>query len=115
MPRVVGDVLATGRTAARSGVDAVRIYPAYLAAVEQLWQFHRRLENDSEHAFGRMRGSSLACALIAAACRRRVSLRAGAIIPELTAPVNDFAGVIDAASKQQLDALCASCRTRPAT
>ena len=36
--RTVGDVLAlSGNRAA--GVDAIRIYPAYLAAVEQLWQF----------------------------------------------------------------------------
>ena len=37
-PRVVGDVLAmAGHQPA--GVDAIRIYPAYLAAVEQLWHF----------------------------------------------------------------------------
>ena len=37
-PRVVGDVLAmAGQQPA--GVDAIRIYPAYLAAVEQLWRF----------------------------------------------------------------------------
>lgn len=37
-PRVVGDVLAmAGHQPA--GVDAIRIYPAYLAAVEQLWRF----------------------------------------------------------------------------
>ena len=37
-PRTVGDVLAmAGHEAA--GVDAIRIYPAYLAAVEQLWAF----------------------------------------------------------------------------
>jgi len=36
--RTVGDVLAmAGDNAA--GVDAIRIYPAYLAAVEQLWKF----------------------------------------------------------------------------
>lgn len=36
-PRVVGDVLAmAGHNA---GVDAIRLYPAYLAAVEQLWRF----------------------------------------------------------------------------
>jgi hypothetical protein len=36
--RVVGDMLAmAGHSSA--GVDAVRIYPAYLAAVEQLWRF----------------------------------------------------------------------------
>ena len=37
-PRVVGDVLAMAGHHA-SGVDAVRVYPAYLAAVEQLWHF----------------------------------------------------------------------------
>jgi hypothetical protein len=37
-PRLVGDVLAmAGHQPA--GVDAIRIYPAYLAAVEQLWRF----------------------------------------------------------------------------
>jgi hypothetical protein len=37
-PRVVGDVLAmAGQQAA--GVDAIRLYPAYLAAVQQLWHF----------------------------------------------------------------------------
>ena len=36
--RVVGDVLAmAGHQSA--GVDAIRVYPGYLAAVEQLWQF----------------------------------------------------------------------------
>ena len=36
--RVVGDVLAMAGHHA-SGVDAIRIYPSYLAAVEQLWRF----------------------------------------------------------------------------
>jgi hypothetical protein len=36
--RAVGDVLALAEHHA-SGVDAMRIYPAYLAAVEQLWHF----------------------------------------------------------------------------
>jgi hypothetical protein len=36
--RIVGDVLAmAGQNSA--GVDAIRIYPGYLAAVEQLWRF----------------------------------------------------------------------------
>ena len=35
--RVVGDVLAIAGH--QPGVDAIRIYPAYLAAVEQLWHF----------------------------------------------------------------------------
>jgi hypothetical protein len=37
--RVVGDVLALAREPEGSGVDAMRLYPAYLAAVEQLWRF----------------------------------------------------------------------------
>ena len=37
-PRVVGDVLAMAGQHP-SGVDAIRAYPAYLAAVEQLWHF----------------------------------------------------------------------------
>ena len=37
-PRVVGDVLAMAGNS-NAGVDAIRIYPAYLAAVEQLWRF----------------------------------------------------------------------------
>jgi hypothetical protein len=36
--RVVGDVLAMAGHDP-SSVDAIRIYPAYLAAVEQLWRF----------------------------------------------------------------------------
>ena len=38
-PRVVGDVLALGSGTASSGVDAARLFPAYLAAVEQLSLF----------------------------------------------------------------------------
>ena len=37
--RVVGDVLALSRNASASGVDAVKLYPEYLAAVESLWRF----------------------------------------------------------------------------
>jgi hypothetical protein len=37
--RVVGDVLALAKDQDRAGVDAMRIYPAYLAAVERLWHF----------------------------------------------------------------------------
>jgi hypothetical protein len=37
--RVVGDVLALSRSASASGVDAVKLYPEYLAAVESLWRF----------------------------------------------------------------------------
>jgi hypothetical protein len=43
--RTVGDVLAmAGHHAA--GVDAVRIYPGYLAAVEQLWLFIDRWKSE---------------------------------------------------------------------
>jgi len=38
-PRVVGDVLALANQQNGSGVDAMRLYPAYLEAVEQLWQY----------------------------------------------------------------------------
>jgi hypothetical protein len=38
-PRVVGDVLALARNSSASGVDAVKLYPDYLAAVESLWRF----------------------------------------------------------------------------
>ena len=38
-PRVVGDVLALARSSSASGVDAVKLYPEYLAAVESLWRF----------------------------------------------------------------------------
>jgi len=38
-PRVVGDVLAVARQQNAAGVDAMRLYPAYVAAVEQLWRF----------------------------------------------------------------------------
>lgn len=37
--RAVGDILAVAAQRGSSGVDAVRLYPAYLAAVEQLWRF----------------------------------------------------------------------------
>jgi hypothetical protein len=37
--RTVGDVLALASQRHESGADAVRLYPAYLAAVEQLWRF----------------------------------------------------------------------------
>ena len=37
--RVVGDVMALARNASASGVDAVKLYPEYLAAVEALWRF----------------------------------------------------------------------------
>jgi len=38
-PRVVGDVLALTAGASAAGVDPVRLFPAYLAAVEQLSHF----------------------------------------------------------------------------
>jgi hypothetical protein len=37
--RVVGDVLALSKNRDASGVDAAKIYPAYVAAVESLWRF----------------------------------------------------------------------------
>ncbi len=38
-PRVVGDVLALIASGASAGVDAVRLFPAYIGAVEQLAHF----------------------------------------------------------------------------
>ena len=38
-PRVVGDVLAIAGNRDGSGVDGAKLYPSYLAAVEQLWRF----------------------------------------------------------------------------
>lgn len=37
--RVVGDVLAIAAQQGGAGVDATRLYPGYLAAVDRLWQF----------------------------------------------------------------------------
>ena len=37
--RVVGDVLAIAKNPEGSGVDAMRIYSGYIAAVEKLWRF----------------------------------------------------------------------------
>lgn len=38
-PRVVGDVLALVKNTSATGVDAARLFPQYLAAVEALWKF----------------------------------------------------------------------------
>ena len=38
-PRVTGDLIALSAGGASSGVDAIRLFPAYLAAVEQLARF----------------------------------------------------------------------------
>src|SRR6185436_6777954 len=38
-PRVVGDVLAIARNPEGAGVDAMRVYGGYVAAVEKLWRF----------------------------------------------------------------------------
>lgn len=38
-PRIIGDVLALGTDHDGAGVDAAKLYPAYLAAVERLWRF----------------------------------------------------------------------------
>ena len=43
-PRVVGDVLALAADADTGAVDAVRLFPEYLAAVERLCAVRRRLE-----------------------------------------------------------------------
>lgn len=43
--RVVGDVLAMSGHRS-SGVDAIRLYPAYLAAVDQLWVFIDRWKSE---------------------------------------------------------------------
>lgn len=45
--RVVGDVLALGAEHQASGVDAMRLYPGYLAAVERLWHFIDAWRNDA--------------------------------------------------------------------
>ena len=37
--RVVGDVLALAKNPSGAGVDAARLFPQYLAAVEALWKF----------------------------------------------------------------------------
>lgn len=37
--RVVGDVLALAKNTSASGVDASRLFPQYLAAVEALWKY----------------------------------------------------------------------------
>lgn len=44
--RVVGDVLASATHSDGAGIDAAKLYPAYLAAVERLWHFidHWRAE-----------------------------------------------------------------------
>ena len=44
--RVVGDVLAIAKDPAGSGVDAMRLYPGYLAAVEKLWRFIDRWKSE---------------------------------------------------------------------
>lgn len=43
--RMVGDILAVA-TQQNSGVDGVRLYPAYLKAVEQLWLFIDRWKSE---------------------------------------------------------------------
>ena len=40
--RVVGDVLALAKNPSAAGVDASRLFPQYLAAVEALWRFTDR-------------------------------------------------------------------------
>jgi hypothetical protein len=41
-PRVVGDVLALTKNPSAAGVDAARLFPQYLTAVEALWRFADR-------------------------------------------------------------------------
>jgi len=38
-PRIVGDLLAVAGQQGGAGVDATRLYPGYLAAVQRLWAF----------------------------------------------------------------------------
>lgn len=45
--RTVGAILSLSGNHQGSGVDAIRIYPAYLAAVEQLWHFIDRWRADA--------------------------------------------------------------------
>jgi hypothetical protein len=45
-PRTVGDLLALAQQRSAAGVDGVRLYPAYLNAVEQLWQFIDRWKSE---------------------------------------------------------------------
>lgn len=40
--RVVGDILALAKNSSGAGVDAARLFPQYLAAVEALWKFADR-------------------------------------------------------------------------
>lgn len=44
--RTVGAILALSGNRQASGVDAIRLYPAYLAAVEQLWHFIDRWKSE---------------------------------------------------------------------
>jgi len=44
--RIVGDVLALAKDHDRSGVDAMRLYAGYVAAVEQLWHFIDRWKSE---------------------------------------------------------------------
>jgi hypothetical protein len=37
--RIVGDIMALAHNPDAAGVDAARLYPAYLATVEKLWRF----------------------------------------------------------------------------
>lgn len=44
--RTVGAILALSGNRQASGVDGIRLYPAYLAAVEQLWHFIDRWKSE---------------------------------------------------------------------
>jgi hypothetical protein len=47
-PRVVGDLLALANNRDGAGVDAARLFPQYLAAVEALWRFTDRWKAAAE-------------------------------------------------------------------
>ena len=86
--RVVGDVLAfAGWRRRRLGVDATRLFPAYLAALEQLARVHRRLARANDRAWiahGLPLGAAVAAAVLACCSRasagawRRAAETAGA-------------------------------------
>ena len=88
--RIVSDVLAVANEPAPA-VDAVRLFPGYLDTVEALLLIRDR---------------PMARVLTLAALLLGASLgSAQPLPPELTAPVNDFAGVIDSATEARLETL----------
>ena len=99
-PRVVGDLLAMAGDH-NAGVDADSDLPVLPRRGRTPLAFHRRLENALITPSGRR---FLAC-LVVIATFAGGSAFAQTAIPELTAPVNDFAGVIDSSSKRALESL----------